>query len=99
MTAEVSYTGTKPNWNLIPERMVGSLRRYIEHGIPPGHFLTAVLCNDLAEACGRADDENVVLLNVYVTFLYCYAPQGCWGSREKFESWCKQKGLSGEDKS
>ena len=34
------------------------VRRYIEHGIPPGHFLTAVIEKDLCGASERADDEN-----------------------------------------
>jgi len=82
---------------VIPERMLGALQRYIDHGIPPGDFLTAVLSNDLREACTRADDENQQLIYEYVKFLYNYAPLGCWGSRENFHSWLKQGGLNGKE--
>ena len=92
---DTSYGGLPVNWSLIPETMIGGLRRYIEHGIPPGHFLTAVLCNDLEEACGRADDDNITRLGDYIKFLNCHAPNQCWGSKEKFEAWCRHEGLSG----
>ena len=89
-----TYThGRKADWSLIPEHMIGGLRRYIENGIPPGHFLTAVLCNDLRGAVDRADDTNRRRLADYVIFLYNYVPSQCWGSPEKFEVWIAQHGL------
>lgn len=71
----------------IPERMMAGIRRYIDHGIEPGHFLTAVICNDLREAVARADSENVLLLREYVLFFYNDAPSQCWGSAEKMQAW------------
>lgn len=73
----------------IPDYMMDGLDNYINHKIPPGHFLTAVLCNDLWEAVSRADDENVKNLPAYIGYLYNEAPSGCWGSFEKFEAWLK----------
>ena len=84
MTEEVSDDA---NWGKIPERMRGALARWIQHGIAPGDFLTAVLKNDLAEACLRADDENIHLLCDYIKFLQNYAPMGCWGSPKDFDNW------------
>lgn len=77
----------------IPERMHGGMIRYITRGIKPGDFLTAVLSNDLREACGRADDENKHLLWDYIAFLYNHAPRGAWGSADNFRQWVKQGGL------
>ena len=77
----------RANWNLIPDHMHGAVRRYFEQGIPPGHFLTAVLSNDLRGACERADDENRHRLYEYIKFFYLYAPAGSWGSPEAFERW------------
>ena len=85
----------EPNWNLIPIYMQGGVKRYIEEGRRPGHFLSAVFSNDLAEAVARADDTNQQKLVNYITFLYTYAPSGSWGSKENFESWIKQGGLKG----
>ena len=73
----------------IPERMHGGITRWIESGVRPGHFLCAVLRNDLFEACSRADDDNRPLIWVYVSWLYNNAPGGCWGSPERFDSWAK----------
>ena len=90
-----TYTASgHANWSFIPERMIGGIRRYIENGIEPGGFLSAVLCNDLLEACGRADDENRTLIFQYVQFFYCCAPSECWGSPAKFNAWCAHGGLA-----
>jgi hypothetical protein len=79
----------------IPARMHGGIVRYVEDGIQPGHFLTAVINNDLREACGRADDENVQLLANYVRWFYNYAPSGCWGSSDSATRWARVGGLRG----
>jgi hypothetical protein len=71
----------------LPDYMVGAVKRYILHGIPPGSFLSAVICNDLREAFARADDENAENMRQWVQFFYNYAPSGCWGSPEKFSAW------------
>jgi hypothetical protein len=75
----------------IPERMQGGILRYIEHGIEPGHFLSAVFRNDFVGIAGRADDENLENLPAYANFLYNYAPQTCWGSKEKVDNWIERK--------
>ena len=63
------------------------LARYIEARRPPGHFLTAVLSNDLTEAVNRADSDNAVALSACVQWLVWHAPSLCWGSRRKVEAW------------
>ena len=75
----------------IPDRMMGGLTRYIEDGIPPGDFLTAVISNDLSEAVGRADEENLRNLPAYIGYLYNKAPSGCWGSMTKMHDWMEKK--------
>ena len=71
----------------IPARMMEGLKRYIENKVPPGDFLSAVICNDLKEAIGRADDENLRNLPAYVAYLYNEAPSSCWGSKKKMDKW------------
>lgn len=39
-----------------------------------GHFLTAVVTNDLEMSVGRADKTNIKCLPLYVRFLYNIAP-------------------------
>jgi len=75
----------------IPKRMMGGITRYIENGIPPGDFLTAIICNDLAQAVSRADDENIANIPAYVGYFHNEAPSGCWGSYEKMGIWMKEK--------
>ena len=67
----------------------GSLDRYLNHGIMPGGFLTAVLENNLIEAFGRADTINSMILKDIVLFLYNCFPRGAWGSPERVDDWLK----------
>ncbi|MBB6228318.1 flagellar motor switch protein FliG [Polymorphobacter multimanifer] len=50
------------NMSTIPERLRGGLVRYIVKGIPTGHFLQAVISNDLREACARADEQQAAAI-------------------------------------
>ena len=75
----------------IPERMIGGIKRYVEHGIPPGLFLTAVICNDFVRACETADDENIKNLPAYAYYFYNEVPGGIWGSKAKMEAWVAKK--------
>jgi len=80
-------------WCGIPERMRGGLARYLMHGIQPGHFLMAVLTNNLKEAVARGDDENQRLLPEYVRFLYNRAPMSAYGSAERVNDWLRSGGM------
>jgi hypothetical protein len=71
----------------ISARMMESLRAYVEERRRVGHFLTAVLENDLKEAVNRADDENGRNLPAYIAYLYNEAPANCYGSKEKVKAW------------
>ncbi len=73
----------------IPDRMMPAIRRYIEEKKCPGGFLTAVIQNNLSDACGRADEENMRNLPAYVVYFYNNAPSACHGSKEKMEAWLK----------
>jgi hypothetical protein len=79
----------------IPDYMHDGLVEFILNGRPVGNFLTAVLSNNLKEACGRADETNLQILPNYVKFLYNHAPIGCWGDEERMESWMERGGLVG----
>ena len=77
----------------IPERMMGGIRRYIEHGIHPGDFLTAVICNNLSDAAGRADEENLRNLPAYAAYFYNEADMRCWKSEENMKAWIEMHRL------
>jgi len=71
----------------IPNYMMGAIDRYIHKRIPPGHFLTAVITNNLSEAVTRADDTNLSNLPAYVAYFYNEAPSLCWGSERTMKKW------------
>ena len=71
----------------IPAETHETLVRYIQHGVPTGHFLHAVLVNDLKEAVSRADSINLAALPLIVKWLYGRAPSKCWGTHEKVAAW------------
>lgn len=71
----------------VPEDIRDSLALYVEHRIQPGGFLTAVLENDLREACGRADEENRHRLFDIVCYIYNELPAPCWGDRGAVHRW------------
>ena len=73
----------------IPDRMMGGIKRYIEDHVKPGDFLRAVICNNLKEAVGKADEENMENLPAFVAYFYNDAPSTCWGSEEKYKEWLK----------
>ena len=75
------------NYGVLPLHTQASARSYIEDGLPPGGFLTAVICNDLAEAFGRADDINRARLSTIIGWFYTEAPSDSWGSREVMNKW------------
>lgn len=60
---------------------------YVNFGLPPGGFITAVLSNDLFGAIGRADAENLRDLHEICLFVYNKIPSECWGSRQSVERW------------
>lgn len=69
------------------EDLYGALERYLNHGIMSGGFLTAVLENDLAGACGRADHENIKNIPNIVGYIYNHVPSNSWGSKEKVQAY------------
>lgn len=68
-----------------------SLQRYVDNKIPTGGFLTAVLSNDLKEACVRADHINIRRIPEIVAYCYNNIPAICWGSRERVQAWLDNK--------
>jgi len=65
---------------VIPQYTLASLTRYVEHGIPPGSFLCAVLENNLVRSVGRADRENLAALPEIVKYVYNEIPSNAWGN-------------------
>lgn len=75
----------------IPNGMADGLDKWINLGVLPGSFLTAILCNDLMGACKCADERNLENIPAYCAYLYNEAPPQCYGSRQRVEDWIKFK--------
>lgn len=75
-------------YEIIPQLTRDSIMRYVEHGVQPGGFLTAVLCNDLYNATGRADRENLAALPAIVRWFANNRPElyGAANMREHIAS-------------
>ena len=86
--ADVDYSG-------LPESLRYGMQAYIEKGYVPGHFLAAVLENDLKEAVHRSDAANLILLPRIVTWLYFQAPLISHGSPERVSTWAEGGGSEG----
>ena len=67
--------------------MLTALETYVEHGVPVGDFLRNVICNDLKNAVGHADDDNLRNLPAFVGWFYNEAPMGCHGSEQAYLTW------------
>lgn len=79
----------------IPEYMHSGVKNWVLYGRSGGSFLTAVFKNNLVEAYGRADGNNISRIRNYADLLYNDLPMECWGSSKKVEAWAEQGGLKG----
>ena len=75
----------------IPQRMGPGIVNYIDNHILPGGFLQAVFENNLVDAIGKADRENIGNLPAYVSYLYNEVPSPYWGSPEKVKKWVSMR--------
>jgi hypothetical protein len=78
-----------------PEHLRSRMRCWIENGVIPGGFLSAVLQNDLAAAVAQADADSIAGTLLLMQFLHCRAPSGAHGSPAKFNGWADKRGLTG----
>lgn len=73
----------QPDSRLCPPHIRESIDAYVKDGRQTGSFLEAVLANDLKEAIGRADEDNLDALPHIVCYLYNEVPSIAWGSPKK----------------
>lgn len=74
----------------VPVHMRAGILRYIEDGQPVGSFLSAVLSNNLHNACALADFENARHLHSIVAWFVNFAPPACWGHDTAREWWIER---------
>ncbi len=79
------------DYSVIPENMIESITAYVEEGQPLGHFLYALMTNDLNGAMARADTYTKLILPTYVMYVHWQIPGECHGSAEKVKAWMQEK--------
>lgn len=75
------------DYTTIPPKIREALDRYAKEHIAAGHFVMAVLRNDLMSAVFRADDQSLAALAAIVCYCYNELPSTCWGSPDKVTAW------------
>jgi hypothetical protein len=75
---------------MIPGYTLEALKRYRDHHVPVGDFLTAVLENNLMEAFGRADENNSEAMKDILIFVRWEMPGDCHGSPERVAAWIEK---------
>ena len=78
--------------------MRAAMELYVNEGIPPGSFLTAVICKELEMAIQRADSNNMWLIPLYYAWFHNEVTAECWGSSEKMRAWVNKKHAEREAK-
>lgn len=71
----------------MPRTTFDTITNYITKGLKPGHFVSAVLANDLLGAFGAADMHNRRAMFYITSFIYNDVPSVAKGSREAIEQW------------
>ena len=75
------------NYNKVPVHyMLSGMQRYVEHGIPPGEFLLAVLENNLQKAVAYVDATNAENIVEWARYCYNELPMQIWGSPAKVKA-------------
>lgn len=77
----------------IADATTDALVAYIENRRPVGHFLTAVLSNNLNASFTCADDVNIEAIGPLIRWVYNYAPGECWGSKGKVMAWLSKRAV------
>lgn len=102
---ERTLTGPQADWlrqlrpmlARVPDYMHGPTVRYVLFGVRPNEFLQALFANDLIDAVGRADDENLEALWRWIRLLANATPARCRGSRSNLAAWIERGGLGRTD--
>jgi hypothetical protein len=72
---------------MIPRAIKEQIDNYIDGGVPPAGFLSAMLCNNIRDAVAHADEFNKRALYDIVIYLENFMPNMAWGSPVRVEKW------------
>ena len=94
----VTHTHTEPNWVnqdtgwKVPLHSRKTIERYLEYGIEPGGFLTALFSDNLTDTVRYADEANVKSLVQWTMFVFWELPHEAVGSKEKVQAHIEKGG-------
>jgi hypothetical protein len=74
------YDRSSSEYRQIPTHLLNKLDAYATAGVSLGHFLTAIVENDLNKAFAHADGDNIHHIAALTKYVYNQLPNDCWGS-------------------
>ena len=80
-------TNFRYNGETLPKCKQKSIDRYVKDGTSGGHFLDAVMANDLMRAFSHADSWSTELMPVIMAYVYNRIPMACHGSWDIVKNW------------
>lgn len=84
---------------MLPTHMQKPMIDWIDYGRPHpdlmGSFMRALFTEPLPIAAKNADEANLSHLRQWATYLWEYAPSGCYGSYQKLIDWQLAGGYEG----
>ena len=75
-----------------PIHILDAITDHVNNHIPNGHFVTAVLENNLMEAIFHADANSLAGLKDICRFIHWEIPSASHGSVEKVRAWLAKRG-------
>jgi len=83
----------------IPPSVLHAIQRYVATGTGTGHFVEAVMRNDLFDAMACADAGSLAAFREIIWYVYGELDGRCWGPKRvksaEVEKWREQQGTVG----
>jgi len=83
----------------IPAPVLHAIQRHAATGASTGHFVNAIMRNDLFEAVARADAESLAALREIIWYVYNQLDCRCWGPKHvnstEVTEWQGRQGMVG----
>lgn len=83
----------------IPAPVLHAIQRYVAMGASTGHFVNAIMRNDLFEAVAHADAESLAAIREIIWYVYNHLDGRCWGPKQvnspEVTEWQGRQGMVG----
>jgi hypothetical protein len=83
----IKYLHDYENKGFIPPHIRLGFENYLIHGIYPGGFVEALICNNFIGAIKKADSTNKNHLHDIADWMLYNMPTNCYGNREIMKNW------------